>query len=187
MHKKIFLMLLVFFLNKAISQSINSSISQSFQENKFDKFSRLTIGLGHTHVSEGKVNGNTKWLAMPSWTINYDNWLSKKWAIGLQADLILENFIIESNHQELIERSYPLALVPVAIYKPNKHISLIAGIGGELSKNHNLAMTRLGVEYGIHLPQHWEVGTSLVWDGKWNYYNSWGLVVTFSKIWLHHK
>ena len=30
---------------------------------------RLTLGLGHTQVSQGKVNGDTKWLSLVSWSL----------------------------------------------------------------------------------------------------------------------
>lgn len=144
---------------------------------------RLTFGLGHTHISEGKVDGKTKWLALASWTLNYDYWITNKWAIGLQNDLVLESFKIEHGGQEILERSYPLAIVPVAIYKPSKHLAITAGVGTEIAHQKNLTLTRIGLEYGFHLPKNWEVGTALVWDNKWNYYNSWGLGLTFSKIW----
>ncbi len=144
---------------------------------------RLTMGLGHTHVSRGKIDGDTKWLALASWSFNYDYWLSNKFAIGLQSDLILETFIIENNSNEFIERKYPFTLVPVAVYKTGKHFSLLGGVGMEFSEGHNLFLTRIGMEYGFHLPKNWEVGAALVWDGKWNYYNSWGLAFTVSKIW----
>jgi hypothetical protein len=149
--------------------------------------SRLTLGLGHTHVSNGKVDGKTKWLAFPSWSLNYDYWLFDKWAIGLQNDLILESFVVENHKQELIERKYPFAVVPVALFKPGKYFTLIGGIGAEFSKGHTLAMTRIGLEYGFHLPNNWEVGAAMVWDGKWNYYNSWGIAFTLSRIWPHSK
>ena len=145
--------------------------------------SRLTLGLGHTQVSKGKIDGDTKWLAIASWSFNYDYWLSDKWAIGLQNDLLVESFVIENNEGEFIERSYPWAVVPVAMYKPGKHFTFIGGIGAEFSKGHTLTMTRLGIEYGFHLPKNWEVGAALVWDEKWNYYNSWGIAFTVSKIW----
>jgi hypothetical protein len=148
---------------------------------------RLTLGLGHTHISEGQVDGKTQWLATASWSFNYDYWLSDKWAIGLQNDLILESFKIEDHHQEIIERNYPWAMVPVAIYKPGKHLSLIGGVGAEFSSGHTLTLTRLGMEYGFHLPKNWEVGVALVWDNKWNYYNSWGIAFTASKIWPSKK
>lgn len=143
---------------------------------------RITLGLGHTHISNGQVDGKTKWLATASWSINYDYWLSDKWAIGLQNDIILESFIIEHGDEELLERKYPWAIVPVAIYKPGKRLSLLGGVGAEFSSGHNLTLTRLGMEYGFHLPKNWEVGAALVWDNKWNYYNSWGIAFTVSKI-----
>ena len=88
---------------------------------------RLTMGLCHTHVSRGKIDGDTKWLALASWSFNYDYLLSKKFAIGLQSDLILETFIIENSSNEFIERKYPFTLVPVAVYKTGKHFSLLGG------------------------------------------------------------
>jgi hypothetical protein len=144
---------------------------------------RLTLGLGHTHVSEGKVEGKTEWIVMPSWSLNYDYWVSNKWAVGLQTDLVLETFLIENHEEELIERAHPLTVVPVALFKPGKNFSLLGGVGIEFAKGHNLATTRLGLEYGFHLPENWEVGAAMVWDNKWNYYNSWGLAFTVSKIW----
>jgi hypothetical protein len=145
--------------------------------------SRLTLGLGHTHVAEGEVDGKTKWLPLASWSLNYDYWFSNKWAIGLQSDIILESFVIKNKEEELIERSYPISLVPVAIYKAGEHLSIFAGVGAEFAKEKNITMTRLGLDYGFHLPNNWEIGASVLWDGKWNYYNSWGIAFTVSKIW----
>jgi hypothetical protein len=143
--------------------------------------------LGHTHVSEGKIDGKTEWLALPSWTLNYDYWISDKLAIGLQNDIILESFFIEHGNEELLERSYPIASVPVVLYKASNRLIVVAGVGAEFTKESTLTMTRLGLEYGFHLPNNWEVGTALVWDNKWNYYNSWGIALTFSKIWPKNK
>ena len=143
---------------------------------------RVTLGLGHTHVSEGKVEEKTEWIVAPSWSFNYDYWLADNWAIGLQNDLLLETFIIEHGEQELLERSYPWTVVPVAIYKPGKRWAFIGGIGAEYAKAQTLTLTRLGVEYGVHQPRNWEVGVTAVWDNKWDYYNSWGLAFTVSKI-----
>lgn len=186
-HLKLYLAIMVLLsFNQISAQSINNDQQHSLHGMK--NASRMTLGLGHTHISEGKVNGKTQWLAAASWSMNYDKWLSDKWAIGLQSDLILESFVIESHQVELIERNFPLAMVPAALYKPGKHFTYIAGVGAEFSQGHTLTMTRLGVEYAAHLPKNYEVGVAFVWDGKWKYYNSWGLAFTFSKIWpkKHH-
>jgi hypothetical protein len=148
---------------------------------------RLSLGLGHTTISQGQVDGKTQWLATASWSLNYDYWLADKWAIGLQNDIILESFKIQDRFEETIERSYPVSVIPIVIYKPGVHFSLIGGLGAEFSEGHTLTVTRVGMEYGFHLPKHWEVGAALVWDNKWNYYNSWGIAFTASKIWPSNK
>ncbi len=144
---------------------------------------RITLGLGHTHISEGKIDGKTKWLALASWSLNYDHWFSEKVAFGLQNDIVLESFIIEHGDEELLERSYPVSSVPVFLYRPGKKLVIIGGIGAEISQGNTLTMTRLGLEYGFHLSPDWEVGVTALWDGKWNYYNSWGLGFTLSRVW----
>lgn len=144
---------------------------------------RLTLGLGHTHISQGVIEEKTRWLVAASWSLNFDYWISDKFAIGLQNDVVMESFKIEDKEQETIERKYPWSIVPVAIYKPGKRFSLLGGIGYEVAAGKNLTLTRLGMEYGFHIPGNWEVGAALVWDNKWKYYNSWGLAFTVSKIW----
>jgi hypothetical protein len=145
--------------------------------------SRLSFGLGHTSISNGKRNGQTEWLPLASWSLNYDYWLNKKWAIGLQNDWILETFLIENGSGNTIERKNPITMIPVVIHKFSPHWSAILGGGIEISKGHNLGLSRLGVEYGVHMPKHYEVGIALVWDNKWSYYNSWGVAFTVGKLW----
>ena len=144
---------------------------------------RLTFGIGHTQLSQGKIAGTTEWAPVASWTLNYDYWLTDKWAIGLQNDWILETFFITHGDAKEIERKNPLAVVPVGLYKFANRWTAVAGVGAEFSHGHTLTMTRLGVEYGWHLPKNWEAGVAVVWDGKWNYYNSWGISFVFSKLW----
>lgn len=145
---------------------------------------RITLGLGHTSVSEGEVEGDVNWLIMPSWSLNYDYWFSNRWAAGLQNDVIIESFKVEEHDGEIIDRHYPVSVVPVVLYKPAEFLTLLAGVGKEFGGGHSLTLTRLGTEIGFHVPGNWEVGGALVWDAKWDYYNSWGIAFTISKI-LH--
>jgi len=119
--------------------------------------------------------------------LNYDYWISNKWAIGLQTDLVLEKFIVEESDGQELEREKPFAIVPVGIFKPWKHFSFIAGAGIELEKEENLGLTRIGVEYGCELPKGWEAGIALIWDDKWSHYNSWALEFSFSKTFFKKK
>lgn len=149
---------------------------------------RLTTGLGHTHIAKGKdIEGEKVWLLEPSWSFNYDYRISNKWAVGLQTDLVLEKFIVEDEEGGDIEREKPWAVIPVAMFKPFKHFSFIAGTGIEFEKKENMWLTRLGVEFGAELPKGWEAGIALVWDDKWGNYNSWALEFSFSKIFFKRR
>jgi hypothetical protein len=143
---------------------------------------RIAFGLGHTSISNGEINGKTSWLPLASWSLNYDYWLNNKWAIGLQNDWILETFLIQQKSGGSIERKNPIAVIPVGMYKFSNHWNAIGGVGMEFSKGHNLALTRLGIEYGTHISKKYEFGVAAVWDNKWNYYNSWGIAFTIGRL-----
>jgi hypothetical protein len=165
-----------------------SGIAQSPEaHHDLKKHHRLSFGLGHTSISEGKKDGKTVWLPLASWSLNYDYRVSNKWAIGLQNDWILETFLVEKNEGNVIERKTPLTVVPVGLYKFAKRWTAVGGAGIEFAKGKNLGLTRLGIEYGVHLPKKWEVGFALVWDNKWNYYNSWGITFLVGKAWTKRK
>jgi hypothetical protein len=78
-----------------LAQESHESIEHQSHESNNKGLNRITVGLGHTHISEGKIDGDTEWLTLASWSLNYDHWFSDKWAIGLQNDIVLESFIIE--------------------------------------------------------------------------------------------
>ena len=145
---------------------------------------RLTLGLGHSHVINSILgeDGELKSQALPSWSLNYDYWLSDRWAIGVQTDVIVESFVIEFGDQELLERAYPVLLAGVAIFRPFRHFAFIGGLGVEYTKEETLTATRLGVEYGTLLGRQWEVGVAATWDAKWDYSDAWGLNFTVSRL-----
>lgn len=174
-----------FFVCFLISCASLVSFSQESEEltGKTHKRHRISLGLGHTHIPSSElVEGRNK-LAFASWTLDYDFHFNERWAVGLQTDLILESFIVKRFNQEEIERDYPFSVSPVALFKPFERWSFIAGIGAEFAPGETLGFTRLGVEYGIEISEHWEFGITFLWDAKWEYYNSWGLAIMISRLW----
>jgi len=145
---------------------------------------RVTLGLGHNHVLNSILgeDGELKNQSLPSWELNYDYWLSDKWAIGVQTEVIIESFVIEHGDEQLLEREYPVLVAGVAIFKPFRHFSFIGGFGFEHAAEETLTATRVGVEYGTHLGSNWEVGVAATWDAKWNYYDAWGLSFSVSRL-----
>lgn len=158
-----------------------------------EKGYKITMALGHAHIHEGVQDGSEKWLMMPSWAFNADYVIDRHWALGLHNDLILEDFTVEEhlNDEEhtLLERSRPFATKIVGTYKPGAHLGLMLGVGDEITKEENLFLSTVGVDYGIHLNGGWEVVGELTYDVKWKSYDTWVLGFGISKFigGRHHK
>lgn len=149
-----------------------------------------TLGfmLSHTQIFQGVQNdGEKKWLALPSIALNYNYKFHEYWSIGLHNDIVIEDYEVaqhlrtgSSSDNEILTRSYPIASAVVTSYKPGKHFSYLLGAGGEFAHSGNLFMIRVGIEYGLHMNQSWELNVNLVNDLKLNAYNSiaYGIGVT---------
>lgn len=181
-------MLLLAFSFSSLAQSSGHAPEQTEE-----KGYKITMALGHAHIHEGIEDGNEKWLMMPSWALNADYVINKHWALGLHNDLILEDFTVEEhlNNEEhtVLERSRPFATKIVGTYKPGSHLGLMLGVGDEITKEENLFLSTVGVDYGIHLHGGWEVVGELTYDVKWKSYDTWVLGFGISKFigGRHHK
>jgi hypothetical protein len=141
--------------------------------------------LSHTVIKNAIDEGTTDWMAFPSFAFDYNFVFSPKWRIGLHNDLIFEDFIVETVSSEgdiqELERSEPIASVLVGGFKPGKHFTFEAGIGYEISKEENLFLTRVGAEYSLELPKEWEFVANLIYDVKWDAYDSFAFGIGVSK------
>jgi hypothetical protein len=144
---------------------------------------RLSVMIGHSHLNKGIMeNGKRGWTSNPSWAIDYDYWISDRWAIGLQNDIVVETFEVEDNNDEVIERTKPVTSLASLLFKPKEHILFIVGAGGEFAKEEDFFVTRLGIESGWEIKNNWEFGVGLAYDIKWNGYNAWSINVGISKF-----
>jgi hypothetical protein len=162
---------------------------KTHSEEAFEPHHGIALLLSHTHTAQGSEDGKKKWLALPSWAMDYNYFFSKKWGLGLHNDMILETFKVEDHNtnQEVIERTRPVACVAVVSFKPGKHFSFEFGAGGEFAKEGNYYLNRLGVEYALELPNRWEMISNLLWDLKWQAYNSFSIGVGVSKAFGFRK
>lgn len=147
---------------------------------------QLAIFISHSNISEGKgTDGNNDWLIVPSWGLDYNYWVAKRWAVGLHSDMLVESFEVVDHEGEeessSISRTRPISVVPVVVFKPGSYGSFVAGIGGEFAKEGNFTVTRLGYEYGWELPKRWELSAALTYDIKWKGYDVWSIGLGVSK------
>lgn len=144
---------------------------------------RLTGAIQHTHIRHN-TNERVKGIFVTGWAFDADYWLSNRVAFGLTSDIILENFIIHKDSESGIaelERNFPVSLVPTLYFRPLGNLNLFTGYGLELSKEKDLNLFRVGIEYGFELPQNWEIGVSAIYDTKIDAYDSYSLGVGISK------
>ena len=161
--------------------------AQHDDHNIFHPHHALGLIISHTQVSQGvQANGNKKWLSLPSWGVNYNYKFSKKWAIGLHNDIVVEDFAVEdylkSGSNNILQRSYPIATALMASFKPGNNFSYLFGAGGEFAHTGSFFLMRLGVEYSYHLNRKWELNAMVTNDLKINAYNSWAIGMGISRL-----
>jgi hypothetical protein len=161
----------------SLSSFIKAQDGKLSDYTRTNKHSILFI-ISHTQINEGlDENGKKQWLSLPSWGLNYNYSLSKKWAIGMHTDIVVEDFIVDNHSKQnaVIERSYPIASAIVISFKPGKDFSFLLGSGAEFSKGNNFLLIRAGLEYGLHINKNWEFIANIINDYKFSAYNSWSL------------
>ncbi|MEI8075038.1 MAG: hypothetical protein WCH78_09835 [Bacteroidota bacterium] len=174
------------FLFIAMIGFISFTIAQEKDENEkevgYKGFHQLSFKLSHSIIGEGVVNGTNKSISAPSLGFDYNYWVQNKWAVGLQTDMITESFKIEDNGGALIERSTPVAVVPVISFKPINHSMFIVGLGKEYAKEGDFTLTRVGYEYSFELPKKYELSFGITYDHKWEAYEIWTFGIIVSKL-----
>lgn len=187
------LMLILLSISPTLGQEIER-LRASGDEEVFHPYHSIALILGHANVREGVTEGNKRWLGLPSWGLDYNYHFHPRWAIGLHTDLILEEFVVERHLQggeesEAIERSFPVAPAVIATYRFGKRRrgGILLGPGVEFASGETFFLTRVGIEYVAELPKEWEILASLIYDAKWNAYDSFILGIGVGKAFGHGK
>ncbi len=173
-----------------ISFQICAQESKDHSENESKKgMQQFSLFISHSHITDGESpDGGNKWFVVPSWGLDYNYWLSSHVAIGLHGDMMLESFKVKGEEKgSAVERNRPIAIVPVAVFKPKEHSSFIVGFGKEFAPEGDLTLMRLGYEYGLEIGGQWEFCAGLTYDLKFNIYDTWTLGLGVSKSFRFHK
>ena len=171
--------------------------TEGHSENEFHRFS-IAFTMSHTHVDTGIKDGQSKqWLAIPSFGLIFNYYLSEKWGLGLHNDVLIEEFAVsggagtagvhksvanEEGEIAVIERGTPISSAIMVMYKPIKHLVLMAGGGMEFSQHENFGVVRLGLDVPFHLPNNWEVYGSAAFDINIDAYNSYTYGIGVAKL-----
>lgn len=142
----------------------------------------VSLVLTHSWIPQGRnFEGNKEYLVVPGFAFDYNYWFSKKWAVGLHTDFLNENFFVETNEGELLERDRPIAPALMAVFKPGNRWLFAVGMGREFADEESFTLTRLSIEYGVELPKRWEVFGVLTQDFRWNAYDATNIGIGLAK------
>jgi opacity protein-like surface antigen len=121
----------------------------------------LNLSLGHVHVPSGVGGaGPTQWLTVAGWGVNYNYWLSSRFAVGVHTDLTIESLVVvvdgDDREDGTIRRSRPVAPALMLSWKPAKAWTISAGAGREFDPEGALNLLRVGTEFSHPLAKRWE-------------------------------
>ncbi len=145
---------------------------------------RLSMMMAFSHIpSANELNGQSSVVIVPTWALNYDYWFNSKFGLGLHNDLVLQQYKIEKKDDNtILERSFPVAATLMGLYKANTNWTFLLGVGREFEKHESFNLISAGIEYGIELPNAWEVNLNAVYENKIIAYDSWMFGIGFSKF-----
>jgi hypothetical protein len=121
----------------------------------------LNLSLAHVHVPSGVgESGRTQWLTVAGWGVNYNYWLTSRFAVGVHTDLTIESLIVVADGDDrengTVRRSRPVAPALMLSWKPAKAWTVSAGAGREFDPEGDLNLVRVGAEFGRPLSKRWE-------------------------------
>ncbi len=184
MNKNIF----IYILSVSIFCFSFNSFSQDTEEhnvNKHSEFKRFSVAvnIGHGYLKTIQENDNGL-NVLPTYGLEVEYWINKKWAVGFKGDIEIATYIIEKRENEVeIERERPLILTTPVFFKPwetNGFIFML-GPGIEIEKEENFFVVRMGVAYDVHLSHNWYVAPELIYDIKGGFINSFTAAIGFGK------
>lgn len=127
-------------------------------------------------VPKGVENGSKTWLSLPSWAFDYAYRIDNNWAVGVQSELVLTEFEVETyDDKKVLSRTKPFSTIAMVGYYPWKNVMVFLGAGGEYAFEETFAMFRLGAEPSIEINERFEMLLSCTYDFKIDAYDNFGI------------
>lgn len=158
------LLLVVFFLIMQLP-FIGYSQHQSSQKHQAPVLHHdIDVYFGSSHIPKGSLDNSNAKLITPNLGINYKYWFDEHFAIGLYTNVVTLNYVINSDSHQDLERTFPVTMTAVGVFRFWKRMSFFAGPGVEFDKSKNLFVIRLGLDYAFNLSNDWHITPRFIFD-----------------------
>gem|GEM_PF-1484467 len=149
---------------------------------------KISLYTGFTHIPSAFYEHETheqstgKWV--PTIGVEYYYSLTRKWELGLVTDIELDEYYIQTDDHNELERNNVVILAAVGKFKPTHRIGIIAGPGIEWEfRNHateSFFVLKTGIEYEVAIEKGWELTPMFSYDFK-EEYSAYAFGVTIGK------
>ncbi|WP_203256275.1 hypothetical protein [Hyunsoonleella ulvae] len=147
-----------------ISQE-HEATSHKEDTNQRDKKHRIAFVLAHSYISLE----NNEILSIPTFGLDYEYWLSKRWGVGVFSDIeLISKEVSPAVDGMNIERECPLVVTLDVLWNPVEHWEFVVGPGLISERGDVQSLVRMGVEYDLELSHHWDVAPNLFYDQKFD-------------------
>jgi hypothetical protein len=124
------------------------------------------LGYSLIHEVHNTQTGKEQYVLAPTFGIDYEYWLSHKWAIGTYNEISFINIEVENDHEEYLKRENVLLFSAVVIWEPVRALTFFAGTGLETDPHHTLWIRYIGTEYAFIRCNNWEVSVAAGYVNK---------------------
>ena len=153
----------IFTINPVLAQEEHHKKSEiSLKRHKIGFF----IGNTLIHEVHNTHTGKEQYVLAPTFGLDYEYWLSHKWAIGTYNEIAFLNIEVEQDHEEFVKRETGLLFSGVVVYEAFPRFSVFAGTGLEKDPHHTLWIRYLGLEYAFIRSDNWEVSVAAGYVNK---------------------
>ncbi|TLX77056.1 hypothetical protein E9993_05065 [Labilibacter sediminis] len=139
---------------------------------------KIAAFVGFTHVDaafyehETQEESTGKWI--PTLGFEYYYTMSKRFDLGLIADVELDNYYIRTGDENDLTRNNILVMAAVARYKPIHRLGVFAGPGFETEfiedeESKSFFVFKVGLDYEVEIENGWEITPIISYDFKEEY------------------
>ncbi len=175
--KQIFILAMFAFAMNVMAQQQHDEHQNTGEHQSHHGKHKVAFYTGFTHIPSAFYEHETheestgKWV--PTIGLDYYYSLNHKWEIGLIGDIELDQYYIQTENFDELERNNVVVWSAVAKYKPTKRIGIIAGPGMEWEfKKHDTEsfwVIKTGIEYEGAIENGWELTPVFTYDFKEEY------------------
>jgi hypothetical protein len=153
-----------------------SSLAQEVQHVKTEESLKRhkvagVLGYSVIHAVHNTLTEKEQYEIVPTFGIDYEYWLSHKWAVGTYNEFAFINIEVEKNEEEYLKRENAMLFSGVVVFEPVNRWSLFAGTGVETDAHHTLMVAYMGTEYAFIRSHDWEVSVGAGYINK-EYYDA---------------